>query len=118
MSAIQLDQELAALHRIGAEPDCEGGRIAYAFGYAALDDEQRDFLFDITIDSDRKLHATIDFYTARGVPVGGFDVDAWEASKLHLEAPATRESFRETSRVCRALLNGRAVEFGASGGRS
>lgn len=106
----RLDQELAALGNIGVERDIHGSRIARAFGYAALDDEQRDFLFEIGRDG-QKLHATVDFYMARGVPPEGFDVDAWEASKLHLEAPATRASFREMSRICRALLHGIPVNF-------
>lgn len=105
----RLDQEIRALRKLGAERNIHGGRIAYAFGYAAIDDERRDFLFQISRDG-QGLHATIDFYTARGVPAVGFDVDAWEASKLHVtDIPATRADFIELSRFCRALLPRRPV---------
>lgn len=102
-------REIAALKKIG-EHTMRGERCPFAFGYASLDDEQRNFLFEIEREGDR-LVATIDLYTARGIPPAGFDVDAWEASKLFLESPVSKASFCEIARAARALLNGRRLNF-------
>lgn len=101
--------EISALKKIG-EHTLRGERCPFAFGYANLDDEPRDFLFEIEREGDR-LVAVIDLYTARGIPPTGFDADAWEASKLFLEAPISKESFCELARAARAMLNGRRLNF-------
>lgn len=105
---MNLQSEISALTHIGVERNIEGRRIAFAYGYGGLDEAQRDYLFEIVI-KDGELVATVDRYTAGGVPPIGFDVDAWEAAQLHLTAPIERHSFRELARCARAILAGRNV---------
>ena len=113
MMNAEMNLEISALHRIGAERNIDGERITYAYGYGndLLADEQRESLFEIVIDGDHLL-ATVDCHSAAGRPVITCDeADAWEAAKLYLTAPVTRYDFQELARVARCLIAGRDIRL-------
>lgn len=103
-----LSAEIAALRRIGPLPDFDGRRMAFAFGYR-LDDPMptgRDYHFDISLDHG-ELVCVIDVYSAIGYE--HFDVDAWEAKKIRLRSPVTRDAYKVLQSVARAILKGYRV---------
>ena len=107
-----LSAEIAALRRIGTLPDFDGGRMAFAFG-CRFDDPMavgRDYHFDIAL-SGGLLVCVIDVYSAIGYAPGTFDVDAWEARKITLHAPATRDAYQELQSAARAILKGIRVHM-------
>lgn len=68
-----------------------------------------------TIRDDR-LEIEIDFYCQRLLTQDSgedeeFDTDRWEREMLVIDAPASRQGWREAWRVARALLHGTPVAF-------
>ena len=117
---MMLSAEIAALRRIGLASDFDGRRIAYAYG-CDLDGLLQDtacYDFEMMFDG-AELACTIDVYSAlrsqNGSP-GEFDVDAWEAAKIHLRGAPTRENYRALQSTARAVLKGYRVVL--PGGKS
>lgn len=108
-----LSAEVAALRRIGPPADFDGGRMAFAFG-CCIDDPipaGRDYNFDISLDHG-ELVCVIDVYSAIGYEPAEFDVDAWEAEKIHIRVPATRGAYQALQSAARAILKGFRVAIG------
>ena len=107
-----LSAEIAALRRIGAPADFGGGRMAFAFGYTfdGKTSEEQEYLFEISLDGSA-LVCVIDVYSAVGYVPAEFDVDAWDARKIIIRGPATREDFRIQASIARAVLKGFRVHL-------
>lgn len=108
-----LSAEVAALRRIGPQPDFNGRRMAFAFGYTfdGLTSEEQEYLFEISLNGG-ELVCVIDVYSAiDACPAEEFDVDAWEAGKICLHASVNRDNYRSMASVARAVLGGRRVIF-------
>ena len=63
---------------------------------------------------DGKLRVEVDIYSATCPEANtpAFDVDRWEREQFVMEEVPIRENWRQMFRAARALLNGRAVDFG------
>ena len=57
-----------------------------------------------------RLITSVDLYAPRDGEE--WDVDRWQELMVHLESPATRESYLDAWRVARGLLAGRRVILG------
>ncbi len=111
---MMLSAEIAALCRIGKEPNFYGNRIASTYG-CDQDELQptptADYHFEIMLDG-AELVCSIDVYSALGglgFPPGEFDVDAWEAAKIHLRGSANRANYSSLASAARAILRGYRV---------
>lgn len=108
-----LSAEIAALRRIGQPADFDGGRCAYAFGYGFGEGMPDDPKYDFEIVLERnELVCTIDIYSALNPTPPDFDVDAWEAQKIHIRTPATRGAYQALQSAARAILKGFGVVVG------
>jgi hypothetical protein len=111
-----VDREIGALRNIG-QKSCFGHRISRAYGMCyedapAMQDCTKDFDFEIDFASDGKsLESVIDIYSATTPTAKVFDVEAWDAAKIVLVTPISKDGFRNLARTSRAILSGYAVKL-------
>lgn len=113
-------REIHALQRIAKEV-AQKNAFQVMFGGGLLGSIPGDYvesrLFDIA-PKDGLLSATINIYDALWPEVAprDFDVDKWTDMHFTISGPVARDTYRELSTVCRALLAGRyAAITGPSG---
>ena len=114
-AVLRIIKERRALRRIARHNHFGQVLPGEAFGIGSLRDfavrarESKDYLFTITYDK-HSVMLEIDTWTAiNGNPSEHhlFDVDAWDAGKVYLEAePPSRSAYRELHRAARMLLSG------------
>ncbi len=101
--------EIGALWML-ATRNIHGDTISYAFGNKTPEHQLRgeagyqDYLFDIELDkSAGELRMCADIYSA-SLPAGAaWNVDAWEAQRVIMTAPADRAGFKALARAGRAM---------------